>query len=355
MLLLYSFLPFGPLRIKLLKKHYSTYGKIWRLDKKELMDIGVKSDLASKFDQYRNKFNTKGYFENLKRLGINYVTIDDLQYPQNLRGLDNAPLVLYVKGKLSRNDTNAISVIGSRKMTSYGREVAYKISYELSQVGVTIISGLALGIDAVAHKGAIEAGGRTVAVLASGLDMISPATNRWIADKIIKGSYGAIVSEYPLGTSPVRANFANRNRIISGLSKAVVVVEGRRKSGTLLTAGHAAEQGREVYAIPGQITSPLSEAPHFLIKNGAKFAFSSKDILDELDMQLKVNRDEVEKLMPSDKLEEQIAKVLENEEKHIDEVARALEMKAGEVASKLSMMELKGLIVNLGDGSYRLL
>ncbi len=210
-----------------------------------------------------------------------------------------------------------------------------------------------MGIDAAAHKAALVVNGRCIAVLASGLDTMSPVTNRWIADEIIKRNKGAIISEYPLGFPPMRGNFANRNRIISGLAKAVLVVEGKRKSGTILTANAAAEQGRQVFAVPGEITSPMSEAPYFLIENGAKMAIKVKDILDELDMQLMVDKDSIGKVLPSSKEEEKLLNILDPQPMHVDEIARESKMGVNDVSAKLTMMELKGLVRNMGGGIYK--
>lgn len=350
---LYAFLPFGPARIKLLRDFFGSAEKVWKTDNNKLLEVGLKKDLATKFSLHRKNFDFKDYFNRLKKLSINYVTIDDKDYPENLLDLSNAPVVLYYLGEFNANDANAVAIVGSRKMTTYGREVAEKFSFELASLGVTIISGLALGIDAVAHRAALDADGRSLAILASGLDAITPVTNQRLALEIIKREKGAILSEYPLGYRPQRASFANRNRIISGLSKAVLVVEGRKKSGTLLTASAAAEQGRQVFAIPGQITSPMSEAPFFLIENGAKMAVNVKDILEELDLQLQVDHEAVQKVMPTDDLEKKLLEVLENEQMHLDEIARTSKLSVNEVSAKLTMMELKGLVRSLGGGVYK--
>lgn len=236
-------------------------------------------------------------------------------------------------------------------MTSYGREVAEKFSKGLASFGVTIISGLAHGIDTAAHKGALSVGGRTVAVLGNGLDTIYPLENTGLAKEIIE-SGGAILSEYPLGYPALPENFANRNRIVSGMSKAVVVVEGAEKSGTLLTATHAAEQGKTVFAVPGQITNPMSFAPHFLLKNGARIATDVKDVIEELDMQIKVDRDKMEKVLPAGKDEEQFLDILALEPMHLDEIVRISGIKTSEVSARLTIMEMKGMVRNLGRGMY---
>lgn len=205
---------------------------------------------------------------------------EDKKYPENLRTLpgNERPESLYVLGKIKKKDRKAVAIVGSRRMTDYGKRTTARFARELAKNNITIISGLARGIDTIAHKAALSAGGRTIAVLGCGLDIIYPSENNALAKRIINN--GALVSEFPLGTKPLGKNFLTRNRIISGLSLAILVVEGARRSGTLSTASWAANQGREVFAIPGPIDSPLSAAPLFLIENGAQIAQSPKDILD---------------------------------------------------------------------------
>jgi DNA processing protein len=348
---LYSFTYFGPARTKLLLSYYKSAKNAWNASATSLIELGLKEHVVNDFVKYRNSFMNSDYFNRLKTHSISFLTLYDDNYPKNLKEIDSAPVILYYIGEIKAFTSNAIAIVGSRQASYYGREVASKISSQLASYGITIISGLALGIDAVAHKACLDAGGRGVAVLASGLDTITPLTNRHIAIEIVKKG-GAIVSEYPLGYPPFRTSFPSRNRIISGLSKGVVVIEGLSKSGTLLTASAAANQGRPVFAVPGQITSPLSAAPHFLIKNGAKLVSDVSDILDELDLQLKVNKEEVEKIMPTDILEDKILKIIENEDLHVDEICRILGLQVSNVSGKLTIMELKGMIKNVGNGIY---
>lgn len=287
----------------------------------------------------------------MSRLKITYLTKYEAGYPENLKAISDAPYILYVRGRLVPRDVNAVAIIGSRSMTSYGKEVVQRFAGEFANLGITVVSGLALGIDAASQQACLDAGGRTIAVLASGLDIITPLTNFRLGMAII--NKGAIVSEYPLGFPPLRTNFAVRNRIISGLSKAVVVIEGRRRSGTFYTVSAAADQGRPVFAVPGQITSPMSEGPHFLIQNGAKIAFSVNDILDELNLQLKVDKEAMDTLMPASKDEVKILDLLENEPLHLDELARISSLEVGVLSARLTIMELKGLVKNLGLGVYK--
>lgn len=351
LLLLTSFIPFGPVRIKLLLSYFGSARRIWKADAKKLLQLGLGKEKALQFFEYRKNFKEKEYFNRLKKFSINFLTLNDKDYPENLKQLSNAPDVLYIKGKLKSADVNAVAIVGSRKMTAYGKEVTERFSSELASIGITIISGLARGIDTVSHQSALMANGRTIAVLGCGLDMVYPPENFKLAKEIERN--GALISEYPLGYPAKPINFASRNRIISGLSKAVLVVEGAVKSGTLLTASHAAEQGRTVFAIPGQITSPLSGAPLFLLKNGARIATEVNDILEEMELEVKVDKEKMEKIMPANLEEEKILAILENESLHLDELARISSLEVGNLSARLTMMELKGLVKNMGGGIYK--
>jgi len=346
-----SYIPFGPARIGLLINYFKSPEKAWKAQAKELLSLGVPQKLLNEFLEHRSEFSDKKYFEILKKQKIEVVTMDSSNYPRALKEIPSPPVVLYIKGKLKLTDENAIAIVGSRKMTSYGREVTYKFANDLASVGLTIVSGLARGVDTAAHIATLKAKGRTIAVLGCGLDSVYPPENTELAKKII--TTGAIVSEYPLGYPALPHNFAARNRIISGLSKAVLVVEGKKKSGTLLTASAAADQGRTVFAIPGQITSPMSEAPFYLLGVGAKMAISPQDILEELDINLKVDRETMEKVMPGTKEEKKIIELLENEPLHLDELARISSLGTVAVSANLTIMEMKGIVRNIGQGIYK--
>ncbi|KKR28108.1 MAG: protecting protein DprA protein [Candidatus Woesebacteria bacterium GW2011_GWA1_39_8] len=352
LILLTSFIAFGPARSTLMVNFFGSAKKSWRATPKQLSAIGLSNKLVSEFTEYRKQINPTTFFSNLTKLGVSVITQNESEYPQNLLEIEDKPLVLYVRGSLTKNDENAIAIVGSRKMTSYGRDVTEKLSAELANIGVTIVSGLAFGVDITSHKSALDAGGRCIAVMASGIDIVTPRSNEWLGKKIL-ASGGAIVSEYPPGTVPQRQFFPYRNRIISGLSRAVVVVEGMIKSGTIHTAKHAADQGRQVFAVPGPITSPMSQAPHYLIKNGAKMVTDVADILEELNLQLAVDKEKMEKLLPADSAEAKIIGVLEKETLHLDEIARILDMSVSEISARLTIMELKGLVKSLGNGVYK--
>ena len=275
------FNPFGTARINVLLAYFGGAKALWAAPRQELLRTGLGEKKVIEFEKHRSNFNPVTFFEKLKQAKVETVTFKDISYPKNLKGLQGAPVALYVKGSLEVLSSPSVAIVGSRNMTSYGAMVTAKISSELAAKKVTIVSGLARGVDTQAHKGALSVGGRTVAVLGCGLDRVYPPQNFQLALDIVEKG-GALVSEYPLGYSIAASNFAARNRIISGLSKAIVVVEGAAKSGTLLTASAAAEQGRSVFAVPGPISSPLSAAPHFLLENGARIFTSIDEIMEEL-------------------------------------------------------------------------
>lgn len=345
-----AFVPFGPVRIKLLHEYFGSYKKVWGANAAKLRELGLGEKLTGEFVGFKNDFDFPTYSQKLTKYGLTVLTQDDKSYPPLLKEIENAPTVLYVRGELKPADSVSIAIVGSRKITSYGREIAYKIATDLADAGVTIISGLALGVDAVAHQAAIDAGGRTLGVLGNGLDIIYPPANRNLGLDVIKN--GALISEYPLGTEAMPFYFPQRNRIVSGMSLGVVVIEGTEKSGTLLTASHAAAQGREVFAVPGPITSPNSGAPNILLRNGAKLVTSAKDILEELKVgtrQLAIGNREI---FPENADEIELFAILEVEPLHVDEITRRLNKDTGTVLSTITTMELKGMIKNVGNGVY---
>ena len=346
-----AFNPFGPARINLLISFFGSAKNVWRADFKRINEIGLGKDKLEGFTAHRENFDLVSYLKTLKKLNIEVITKEEKNYPRDLSGIDSAPILLYVKGKIVNSEPR-VAIVGSRKMTSYGKEVTERLAGELAAFGVTIVSGLARGVDTAAHLAALDKGGKTIAVLGCGLDCVYPPENTRLADRIVR-SGGALVSEYPLTYPAFPLNFAARNRIISGLSRAVVVIEGREKSGTLLTASHAAQQGRSVFAVPGQITSPNSAAPLFLLKNGAKIATSAYDVLEELGIEVKVDRERMEKILPASSEEEKLLEILDLEPVHLDEIARISSLDAGTVSARLTIMELKGLVKNLGEGIYK--
>ncbi len=285
--------------------------------------------------------------EGAVRSDTKLVTIHDASYPPLLRNLHDAPLVLYVRGEIKDVDKYAVAIVGSRTPTRYGLQITEDISYNISRFGLTVVSGMARGIDTVSHKGALKARGRTIAVLGSGIDVPYPPENKMLMSSI--ASSGAVISEFPLGTRPNKENFPRRNRIISALSLGVVVIEATVDSGSLITVGYALEQGRDVFAVPGNITSRNSKGTNDLIKKGAKLVESAEEVIDELKPQLTGILME-DRLISEKKLpmmtddEKTVYRHLDNESSHIDMIVRKTNMPAGSVLSILLSLELKGVV-----------
>ncbi|MGA2465094.1 MAG: DNA-processing protein DprA [Thermodesulfobacteriota bacterium] len=282
----------------------------------------------------------------LREVGGRVITLKDEEYPKRLKDIYDPPALLYVRGALKKEDEFAISIVGSRKTTPYGRWFTEKVSQELARHGLTIVSGMARGIDSLAHWGAISGGGRTIAVLGCGVDVIYPSENRNLFAKMI--DRGAILSEFPMGSPPEGGHFPRRNRIISGLSLGVVVVQASEKSGSLITAGYALEQGREVFAVPGNVGTESSRGTHRLIKEGAKLVESSEDILEEILPQWRGERETTPKVeIPRPDLTEEekvLYELLSETPLHIDVMIRESRMDPGKVSSLLLNLELKGMI-----------
>ena len=303
----------------------------------------------------RNEDYLKKVLYILEEQNIEVVTIYDENYPESLKNIYNKPLVLYIKGKILEEDEFAIAVVGSRKATSYGKWATEKFVKELVNLDITIVSGLATGIDSIAHKTALEYNGRTIAVLGNGLDIVYPNKNKELYKEIAKN--GALITEYFCGVAPLPYNFPQRNRIISGLSLGVIIVEAKGKSGSLITAQHALEQGKEVFAVPGNINSIFSEGTNRLIKDGAKLIMDVEDIIEELyQLQDRLNRVKKENIDYSNlsELEISIVELIKEGPMHCDTIAMKTGMNIKEVNSILTILELKGIIKEIGGGIFAL-
>jgi DNA processing protein len=280
--------------------------------------------------------------------GLRVIVWGDPDYPRRLQEIASAPPVLYLRGTLAPSDDAAVAIVGARRATAYGETVARELAAELARRGLCIVSGLARGIDAAGHRGALDAGGRTLAVLGSGLDQTYPAEHKGLAGEVL--THGAVLTEFPLGTPPVRRNFPRRNRIISGLSLGVVVVEAGVDSGALITAHHALEQGREVFAVPGRVHARYSEGCNRLIKAGAKLVETWEDVLSELAPQLRPSRARraVAPAPPAlTPAEQQVYDILGEGALHIDALIVRADLPGGRVASALVGLEMKGLVRQL--------
>ncbi len=282
--------------------------------------------------------------------GVRLLPLEDEDYPELLKNIYDPPPILYVKGqKLDKSD-KMIAIVGTRRASRYGREIAQKLAFELASLGFTIVSGLASGIDTFAHRGALEAKGKTIAVFGCGVDIIFPAENRRLAREI--EASGSLVSEFPLGTGTEKGHFPRRNRIISGLSMGVIVVEGHYDSGAMITAKAALDQGREVFAVPGNVDLDQSKGPHWLIKQGAKLVESVEDVLEEFNMVMpKGARSKAQGPRPEDLNlsadERRIVSVLSLEPKHIDAVSVETKLSIPQVSSLLLMLEVKKIVRQL--------
>lgn len=319
----------------------------WKSPIPDFIKSGMTSKVANELANHISNFDIENYYKKLERIGINIISIKDVEYPILLKEIPTPPFVIYVKGKLKPEDENAIAIVGSRKATDYGKRATAEISEELARAGITIVSGLALGLDTEAHSAAVNAGGRTIAVLANGLDTIYPIANIGLAKKILEN--GAIISEQPLGMPALKQNFPARNRIISGLSQGVLITEAGDKSGTLHTANFALEQNRQVYAVPGPIYNPLAHGPNMLIKSGAKAVTCAQDILEDFGIE-----ENLIPIEPENDDERLIFSILETGAQHIDEITKKAERPPQEISRILSLMEIKGKLRHLGGMVYAL-
>ncbi|GAB4566451.1 MAG: DNA-processing protein DprA [Anaerolineae bacterium] len=340
----------GPRRLRLLLDYFGSIEQAWQAPSDALMRAGLDRRSLSNLLETRSTISLEDELARVERAGVRVLTWESPDYPRNLRPLEDAPPVLYVLGELLPRDEWAVAIVGTRRATPYGREAARRLAGDLAERGVTVVSGLARGIDAVAHQAALDAGGRTLAVLGSGVDVIYPPEHRKLARAIRQA--GALISEYPLGTEPESGNFPPRNRIISGLSRGVIVVEAGIKSGALITARYAAEQGRDVFAVPGNIFQRGSSGTNKLIQDGAQVALSAEDVLSALQMEQVGAHTAARELLPADPVEEALLAHLSDEPLHIDELARRAELPVSEVASRLTLMELKGLVRHMGGMNY---
>jgi len=334
-------------------KLYKRFGKlqnVWRAQRRELAEAGLDLGQIEAVGEVISQKNPEKEIQKLKRFKIDVLILPDKTYPKLLKELPDPPGILYIRGKLLPQDEVAIAVVGSRKFTQYGAAVTKEIVYPLARTKITIVSGLALGIDALAHQAALEAKGRTIAVMACGLDQIYPVSNIRLADKIL-ASGGAIISEFPLGMPALQHNFPIRNRIIAGLSLGTVVIECAENSGSLLTAAAAIDYNREVFAVPGPIFSETSFGTNRLIKMGAKLVTSYQDILNELAIEEKVEFNRARQILPDSKEEEILLNLL-REPILIDQLVVKSNLDAAIINATLIQMEIKGKVRNLGGTRY---
>jgi DNA processing protein len=342
----------GPIRARRLRERFGSVDRALCAREDELRQVeGIGKDLAGKIRHGDHKARAITELARATELGINIVTQADANYPALLREIDDPPLVLYVKGVVPTTSAwpRGIAVVGSRQTSQYGLEQAKKLSYQLAYSGVPVVSGLARGIDTSAHMGALAAKGVTWAVLGCGLEQMYPPENKALADKIVEGK-GLLMSELPLGTPPDKSTFPMRNRIVSGLCFGVLVIEAAIDSGALITARQAAEQGRQIFAMPGRVDNPLSKGCHSLLKQGAKLVEEAADILDELEfIWPKESLSTSPRPMPANLSpeEETIFGAIDKEEVPIDAITQKTGLPSGIVSSTLLRLEMKKLVKQL--------
>ncbi|MGH2536632.1 MAG: DNA-processing protein DprA [Candidatus Promineifilaceae bacterium] len=341
----------GPARVQALLDRYGSLERAWSAADPELSELGFDQRALEGLREARLRLDLERELARLRQAGVQLLTWESEGYPRLLREVPGRPPLLYVAGELLEVDEWAVAVVGTRRLTHYGRQVARDLVSGLVSSQITIVSGLANGIDTVAHETALDQGGRTIAVLGSGPNVIYPPENRALAKRILAGR-GALVSEYGLDVKPEAHNFPPRNRIISGLSLGVVIVEAGEKSGALITANFALEQNREVLAVPGNISSPASRGTNRLIQQGAKLVSRVEDVLEELNLRLAPQQMAVQRVLPETAEEARLLSLLSFQPLHIDELSRQAEMPSSAVSSALTVMELKGMVQQVGGMNY---
>lgn len=342
----------GPKRLSHLLNRFGDLALAWTASETRLCEAGLDRLPVENLLRVRRQLDLDAEMAKIEKAGARLLTLADDDYPALLKKIPDAPTVLYVRGQLVPADDHALSIVGTRRATSYGRDAAYHFAKQLAAQDITIISGLAHGVDSAAHRGALDGGGRTLAVLGCGIDRIYPADNQKLADDILR--HGAIISEFPVGTPPDGRNFPRRNRIISGLALGVLVVEAPEKSGALITTTTAAEQGREVFAVPGNIFNPMSGGTNRLIQDGAKLVMAVEDILEELNIthQNAQASTITERIVPANDTEKSLLQLLGADPIHVDDLTRLCGLPVSIVNSTLTILELKGLARMVGHMQY---
>jgi len=346
----------GSVRTQALLERFGSLQKIFKAKQRDLEQAeGVGPKIAPKIWHGIRETDVSSELELIEKNNIKIITLLDKDYPKNLKNIYDPPVVLYVMGEIIPEDDLAVAIVGSRRASFYGMKTAERLGFELAARGITVVSGLARGIDSSSHKGVLKAKGRTLAILGSGLINIYPEEHRLLAEEISEN--GAVISEFPMLTIPDKGHFPKRNRIINGLSKGVVVVEAAQRSGALITADCALQEGREVFAVPGKVDSTTSKGTNKLIKQGAKLAETVEDILEELNLSDRVGRmgiyNNKEYLSPRlDKWESLVYNLLSSEPQHIDELSGALKLKVSEISSILLNLEMKKLARQLPGKNF---
>jgi len=340
----------GAVRLQALIQHFGDLESAWRAAPADLAEAGLGAKVIERVVQAREKVDLEKIWEQIARQGIKILTWEDEAYPSRLKEIDQPPPVLYIRGEYLPEDVFAVALVGTRRVTPYGRQITEEIAGFLAANGMTVVSGLARGVDAIAHTAALKAGGRTLGILGSGVDKIYPPEHRALAEQMMER--GALISDYAPGTPPEASNFPPRNRIISGLSLAVVVVEAGETSGALITAEFAAEQGREVFAVPGSILAPQSKGTNKLIQQGALPLLNASDLMQALNLTRVGEQKAARKALPTDAVEAQLLAALGEQPVHGDELRNQTGLPIEKVSATLTLMELKGMVRQVGGMHY---
>jgi DNA processing protein len=341
----------GPVKARRLLDHFGDLTAAWNANAFDLARAGLDRRALDNLLQARQKIDLDAEMEKIARAGVQVLTWDDTTYPRLLRSISAPPTVLYVKGKIEPEDEWSLAVVGTRRASAYGREVTRQLVGDLVRNHITIVSGLARGIDAEAHRAALDAKGRTLAVFGSGLDVVYPPEHAKLAQMIAED--GALISEYPLGTQPEAGNFPPRNRIISGLALGALIVEGDEGTGARITIEYALEQGRETFAVPGNVFRRESRGPNKMIQRGeVKLVLCANDILEELNLTMVEQHQEVRAALPESETESTLLKHISDDPVHVDALGRETGLPIATVSSTLAMMELKGLVRQVGGMNY---
>jgi DNA processing protein len=345
----------GTVRFGRLEAYFGQLEKAWNADLGQLKSAGIEGRAAGEIISARSRVSPEDEMERLGRAGVTAINWHHPDYPARLKEISNPPPVLYYKGTLLAADERSVAVVGTRSPTTYGREAAATLTTDLARCGITIVSGMALGIDGIAHHSALDQGARTIALLAGGLDIIYPREHTRLFQQIQEN--GAVVSEIPLGVRPTSQSFPLRNRLISGISLGTLVVEAGKSSGARWPGRHALEQDREVFCVPGSIYSPASELTNRLIQDGAKLVLNHNDVLEELNLSSVAHQIEM-RLAPdlpeiaTDDEGKKLLAHLGNEPLHIDKIIRRAGLPITQVSGLLTMLEIKRLVKQVGCMHY---
>lgn len=343
----------GPVRFARLLEVCGSARGAWQATDLQMAMAGLERRTIGSLKRLRLEITPDLALARLRRAGMDALTLQDDAYPRNLHEVPDPPAVLFTRGRLAPSDDLAVALIGTRRATAYGRAVADRLASELAAAGVTVVSGLARGIDTVVHAATLRAGGRTLAVLGNGLDSVYPPENAALARRIVDTDRGALVSEFGPGIPPDAVNFPRRNRIIAGLSRVSVIVEAGERSGALITADFALEQGRDVLVVPGPILSPASAGSNALLKQGAVPVTCTRDILDVLEVDPGLGGQPPAQQLPIMTVPESaVWEALGDQPAHVDELARGLRLRTNEVSATLVMLEMKGLARQVGSMVY---